>query len=206
MIFTELLKEQGLTEEQIAAITGEMSKNKIFITNEEKIDERYAKMKLERDDLKEKLSKADETITDLKKNNKDNETLQATIKTHETTIATMKTEYEDKIRDLAINSAIQAKLTDTKYADLLVGKFDKTKLSVAADGTVVGIDEQLTAIKETYKDLFTPTVTGRQPNNTGGSPNGVKNPWSKEHFNLTEQGKLLTENPELAKQLMAAAK
>jgi hypothetical protein len=32
-----------------------------------------------------------------------------------------------------------------------------------------------------------------------------KNPFSKEHFNMTEQGKLIKENPELAEQLRAAA-
>lgn len=85
-----------------------------------------------------------------------------------------------------------------------MGKFDKSKLSVADDGTVVGIDEQLTAIKETYKDLFTKVMTGKQSNNQGGSHSGSKNPWSKEHFNLTEQGRIIRESPELAKQFMAS--
>lgn len=117
----------------------------------------------------EQLKTANKTITELKKNNADNETLQAAIKTHETTIDTMKTDYENKIRDMSINTAIRAKLTDTKYPELLATKIDKTKLSVAADGSVVGIDEQLTSIRGTYKDLFTPVVTGKQPNNSGGS-------------------------------------
>ncbi len=33
----------------------------------------------------------------------------------------------------------------------------------------------------------------------------TKNPWSKQHFNLTEQGRILRENPELAKKLKAQA-
>ncbi|HHT03012.1 MAG TPA: hypothetical protein GX005_01660, partial [Bacteroidales bacterium] len=85
--------------------------------------------------------------------------------------------------------------------DLLETKFDKAKLSITEDGTIFGIDEQLTSIKEAYKDLFTPAVVGREPNNTGGTPPGVKNPWSKEHFNLTEQGRLIRKDPALAKQL-----
>ncbi len=202
MTLAELLKAQGLTDEQITAITSEMSTNKIYTTNEENIDIRYNKLKAERDDLKGKLETADNTIEDLKKNNTDNEALQTAIKTHETTIATMKTEYENKIREMTIQSAILADLQDTKYPELLVGKYDRTKLSVAEDGTVLGIKEETARIKETYKDLCTPIVTGKQPNNTGGSPSGGKNPWSKENFNLTEQGKLLRENPELAKQYM----
>lgn len=200
MTLEEMLKAQELSEEQIAAIIGGMKENKIYTTSEENIDVRYNKLKVERDDLKGKIETAEATIGDLKKNNTDNETLQATIKTHETTIATMKTDYDTKIRDMSIQSAIKSKLTDTKYPDLLETKFDKNKLSVSEDGTVLGIDEQLATIKETYKDLFTPTVTGRQPNNTGGSGPVVKNPWSKENFNLTEQAKILREDPELAKQ------
>ena len=32
-----------------------------------------------------------------------------------------------------------------------------------------------------------------------GFNEGVKNPWSKENWNLTEQGRMLKDNPELAK-------
>lgn len=204
MTLEQILKAQGFTDEQITAIIGAMKENKIYITNEENIDIRYNKLKIERDDLKSKLDTADKTIEDLKVANKDNETLQATIKTHETTIATMKADYETKIRDMSIKSAIQSKLTDTKYPELLETKFDKTKLSVAEDGTVLGIDEQLTAIKENYKDLFVPKVEGRDAFNKYKTPLGVKNPWSKEHLNLTEQARILKEDPELAKQLKSS--
>ena len=40
--------------------------------------------------------------------------------------------------------------------------------------------------------------------NSGGAPTGT-NPFAKDTFNLTEQGKLLKENPAQAKELMAAA-
>lgn len=197
----ELLKGLGIEERIIQNILKGMNDNKIFTTKEEKIEERYNKMKLERDDLKEKLSKADDTITALKNANKDNETLQTTIKTHEATIETMKKDYDSKIREMAIKNAIQGKLTDTKYPELLETKFDKTKLSISEDGTVLGIDEQLASLKESYKDLFAPKIEGRDPNNNGGGKPSINNPWSKEHFNLTMQAKILKDNPELAKQL-----
>lgn len=168
---------------------------------------KYTALETEISNLKEQIKTNEETIGTLKKANKDNETLQQTIKDHEETIKNLKTTYEDKIKEMRIEAAIQAKLTDAKHPDLLIGKFDKTKLSLSEDGTqVYGIDEQLTALKEQYKDLFTVDVKGNQPYNKDKTPPGQKNPWSKEHFNLTEQGKILRENPELAKQLMASAK
>ena len=41
---------------------------------------------------------------------------------------------------------------------------------------------------------------------TGGSGAAERNPWSKEHWNLTEQGRIFRENPELARRLMKEAK
>ena len=81
---------------------------------------------------------------------------------------------------------------------------------------VVGADEEQTREKvSTLKNLWNAQLEkavqerfkekGRDPYDTSGSGDTVKNPWSKEHFNLTEQGRLLRENPELAKQLMASA-
>lgn len=174
-----ILKDLGIEEEVVKNILKSMKDNKIFITKEEKIEERYNKLKLEKEDLKEKLTNADKTIEDLKKSNKDNEALQNTIKAHEDTIKNIKKEYEDKVRYMSIQNAIQSKLTDTKYADLLESKFDKNKLVVNEDGTVSGIDEQLKAIKETYKELFTPVVTGKEPGK--GSSSGLT--ITKEQFN-----------------------
>lgn len=168
---------------------------------------KYAALEADLENLKEQIKTNEATIETLKKANKDNETLQQTIKDHETTIQTLKTTYEGKIKEMKIEAAIQAKLTDVKHPDLLIGKFDKTKLSLSEDGSqVFGIDEQLAVLKEQYKDLFSVGVKGNQPYNKDKTPPGVKNPWSKEHFNLTEQGRLLRENPDLAKQFMASAK
>ena len=155
-------------------------------------------------DLEQQIKDRDTQLKDLQGKVKGNEDLEKTIKDLQETNKTTKETYEAKLKDITINSAIQSKLTDTKYPELLLSKFDKTKLSVAADGSVLGIDEQLTTIKETYKDLFTATVKGREPNNKGAGSSGTKNPWSKEHFNLTEQGRILREDPELAKQFIAS--
>lgn len=56
------------------------------------------------------------------------------------------------------------------------------------------------AVEAKFKD------SGRSPNQGGGGGGGQTNPWKKDTFNLTEQGRLLRDNPELARQLMAQAK
>ncbi|MGE4274100.1 MAG: phage scaffolding protein [Desulfitobacterium sp.] len=200
-----------MTKEQLIALglSEELAKKAADASSEElkgfipkaRFDEVNESKKQLETDIKER----DKQLKELGDKAKGNEELEKTIKDLQETNKTTKDQYEGKIKDMTINAAIQAKLTDTKYPDLLVTKFDKSKLSLASDGTVVGVDEQLTTIKEQYKDLFVPVVKGKgDPNNSGGTPPGEKNPWSKEHFNLTQQGKLLKENPELAKQFMAS--
>lgn len=165
---------------------------------------KYNALVTEKDGIQEKLTTAEGTIETLKKDNKGNEELQKTIKAHEVTIETLKTTYEGKIKDMKIDAAIKDKLGDAKHPEFFVPMVDRKKLTVSEDGTVLGIDDQVKVLKETYKDQFTVGVRGNEPYNKEKNPNGIKNPWSKEHFNLTEQGKLWKENPELARQFMAS--
>lgn len=113
------------------------------------------------------LDAANDTIKDLKKNNAENETLQTTIKAHEDTIKQLKADHEAELKGMRIDSAITKLLADNKakHPDLLAGKFDREKLLVTDDGKVTGLDEQLKGLKETYKDMFTQTVSGREPSN-----------------------------------------
>ncbi len=81
----------------------------------------------------------------------------------------------------------------------------------------VGQDEDstvnnLTAVESIWQQNLEKAVeakfkeSGRTPPNTGGGGGGQINPWKKDTFNLTEQGRLIRENPELARQMMAQAK
>lgn len=198
----EQLLEMGLTEEQTDKVLN-MHKEVLagFIPKA-----RFDEVNETKKDLEQQIRDRDKQLKDLQEKVKGNEELEKTIKELQEANKATKEQYEAKIKDMTIAAAIRSKLTDAKYPDLLLTKFDQSKISIAEDGTVLGIDEQLTALKEQYKDLFKPDLKGREPNNTGGTPPGVKNPWSKEHFNLTEQGRILRENPELAVQLQASAK
>ncbi|GAA0679058.1 phage scaffolding protein [Clostridium cadaveris] len=84
-------------------------------------------------DINGQLKTANSTIADLKKNNADNETLQQTIKEHEKTIKTQKADYEAKVRNLTLDSAIEKALVNAKakHTDLLSGKIDRDKLVIS---------------------------------------------------------------------------
>src|SRR5690606_10229090 len=84
-------------------------------------------------------------------------------------------------------------------------------LSDVAVGDDVEPDEAATraALEKVLNDL--PELRGATPPAKSGSEfqgGGTvdRNPWSPEHFNLTEQGRIMRENPQLAARLMKEAK
>lgn len=205
MNLEELLKAQGLDDNQVKSILGVMKKEKIYTTNLENIEERYNKLKGQKEDLEVQLNTANSTIKELKKNNADNEELQKTIKQHEDTIKTQKAEYESKVRNLTLDSAINSALTKAKakHSDLLASKFDRDKLVINEDGTVTGLDEQLKGFKETYKDMFEVTLGGGTPANPDTKPS--KTTLTKEEFlkmDFYEQSKFANDNPEQYSEIM----
>ena len=170
-----ILEKAGLSSEQITSVLSSMKEAKVYTTSLENIDERYSKLKQQKEDLEGQLNGANTTITELKKNNKDIEGLQSTIKQYETDMAQLKDDSEAKIRNMTIDGAITNLLKDNKakHADLLLGKFDRDKLSIKDDGSIEGLDTQFTSIKESYKDLFEQPLSGGTPNNSGGSAGSV---------------------------------
>jgi len=124
----------------------------------------------------------------------------------DTELANMKAEIEqmkkEKLREALANKAL-------KFAT-------EKKLPVDLIDFVIGADEETTkqnlnnlaVIFSKYDEALKAQIL---KDNTyippkGGGTETTQNPWSKEHYNLTMQGKILRENPELAKKYMAEAK
>lgn len=102
----------------------------------------------------------------LKKANKGNEDFTKQI----TELQGKLQEAEIKNKNISLESAIRLGLTkaNAKYEDLLLGKVDKSKLEINADGSIKGLDEQINGLKEGYKDLFGEAI----PSGSGGNPAG----------------------------------
>jgi hypothetical protein len=156
--------------------------------------------------LNEQLKTANTTIDDLKKSNKDNEALQAKVTDYETKV----TDYEKQIQDMQFNHALEGALNGANVRNAKAVKALLNLENVKIEGeTIIGLNEQLEALKKSDSYLF--AEGQEQPKFTGFTPvDGTKtlpghNPWKKESFNLTDQGKIFKENPELAKSLMSQA-
>lgn len=167
---------------------------------------RYDNVEEEKKTLQATISERDKQLVELKKNAGDNEDLKKQIRDLQDANKAAKTEYDEKMKDMRLSTAIQIAIAaDAQDVGIVSGLFDKSKL-ILDDGKVTGLDEQLTALKKDKPFLFKdgkPKGKGYEPNGGGGPLD--KNPFAKETFNLTEQGKILRENPEQARALAAAA-
>lgn len=153
--------------------------------------------------LETQIKERDKQLDTLKKTAGDKEKLEATIKQLQEDNKSAKTKYETDLKNLRIDSAVKLKLSGTAQdVDIVAGLIDKTKLIVSDDGTVTGLDEQINPLKQSKPFLFKNDKQSYEPK-VGGNP--INNPFSKEHFNLTEQGKLFRENPQQARALAQAA-
>lgn len=165
---------------------------------------KHAVPKSEFNEINEQLKTANGTITDLKKNNADNEALQTTIKDHEKTIAGLKTEGEKTRKEYALKDKLREQnVTDPDYLIYKHGGIDKFNFD--KDSNPIGLEDSIKPYKESMPHIFKTGKTETNYNPAGGSGGTGKNPFAKDSFNLTEQGKLFKENPAQAKELAAAA-
>ncbi len=197
----EQLIAMGLDEtlaQKVAAASAEEFKG--YVTKE-----RFNEVNEAKKDLEGQVSERDKQLETIKKSTGDIEGLKTKIEELQTANKTSATEYETKLKDLQFSNAIKLAIADkAQDVDLVAGLFDKSKLILGDDGKITGLDEQVKTLQESKSFLFkTAANPGYKPN--GGDGGSVKNPFAKESFNLTEQGKILKENPAQAKALAAEA-
>ncbi|MGU9008454.1 phage scaffolding protein, partial [Clostridium perfringens] len=63
--------------------------------------------------------------------------------------------YQAELKDLKLTNAIKLTIADSAQdVDLVSSLIDKSKLILADDGKVTGLDEQVTSLKENKSFLF----------------------------------------------------
>lgn len=104
-------------------------------------------------DTSKQLKTANDTIKGLKEGNVNNEALQKTIKEHEDTIATLKTEAVRKEKEINVRTAFEkAGAMDPDYLIFKNGGVDKFELD--KDGNIKDLDNLIKASKENNPTFF----------------------------------------------------
>lgn len=160
----------------------------------------------EKENLEGQIKTLNTTIGDLKKNNADNETLQTTIANLQGELKKQQTASEEIVKTYALKEQLTKQgVLDPDYLIYKAGGLEKFNFD--KEGKPIGVEEAVKPYKEdaTMAHLFKQEQQKPPYNPKDGGAGGVTNPFAKDTFNLTEQGRMLKENPAQAKELAAAA-
>lgn len=192
----------GISEELAAKAEAASVKELEGYVPKEQLDSSNTEKKQLQDDIKAR----DSQLEELRKSSGDNADLKKQIEDLQKANKEDAKKHADELRELRLTNAIKLAVAGKVHdEDMVAALFDRTKLILSEEGKVAGLEEQLKSIKETKGFLFKAPGSGQGYDPAGGGGGGTANPFAKDTFNLTEQGRLLRENPAQARELAAAA-
>jgi len=110
-------------------------------------------------------------------------------------------EKRNAVKKLLLDNGVKEDILD----DFMLSAINYDGVTVK-DGVVEKSDDFVTAQKERYGKYFgSVETTGVNVSNPPANVGGEINPWAKDTFNLTEQGRILKSEPEKAKAFAIAA-
>nr|DAJ84705.1 MAG TPA: minor structural protein [Caudoviricetes sp.] len=193
----EQLQALNLTEEQINAIIEDYGKNYVSKAQFNEKNDAYKQAKQEIENLTNDISTLSEA-------NKANEALQSQIKELQDAATQREADYNENIKNMKIDTAITKALSKSGAMNetILTGLLDRTKIAIGEDNTITGIQEQITALKESDPYLFKQdSIKGVVPGDATPKTNdGI----TKEQFNkmsYLDRVQLQETNPDLYSEL-----
>lgn len=204
MTLKELLQKLGIAEDKIENATKEF---KAFLDGEYVPKSRFNEVNAEKKNLETAVADRDKQLKTLKNSEGDITTLKDKITKLQAENKANALKAEQDLKNLKISTAVQLAIGDTAQdAELVANLIDKSKLILGEDGKVTGLNEQLKELKTNKSFLFKPEGDPKfkyDPNKGDRTP--TNNPFSKEHYNLTQQAELFSKDPVKAKQLASEA-
>lgn len=178
------LEALGLTKEQIDSVMG-INGNDI-----EKVKTKLTEAEKEAETLKEQIKDRDKQFNDLKNSKEDLDGLKSQIEALQKDNKAKDEQYKAEIRNLRVNSAVDAALTGAKAKNHTAVKAllkDLDKAELLEDGTVKGLKEQIEALTKAddSKFLFDIETAPQTPKGAtpASSPKASATGITKEQFN-----------------------
>lgn len=199
----EILKKAGIEEGKLDSVIGDINKElpKHFIPKDKYNEVAEAKKKLEAD-----IDERDKQLEQLKNAAGNSEELKAQIEQLQAENQKAAEEWQAKMAQMQLDFALERALAAAKAKNAKAVKALLDMEKVKLDGEqLLGLDDQLKAIKESDPYLFGESGKVGSGTNPPGAGTGEANPWKKETWNLTMQGKILLEDPAKATRMKAEA-
>ena len=199
----EILKKAGIEEGKLDSVIGDINKElpKYFIPKDKYNEVAEAKKKLEAD-----IAERDNQLEQLKNAAGNSEELKAQIEQLQAENQKAAEEWQAKMAQMQLDFAIEKALAAAKAKNAKAVKALLDLEKVKLDGEqLLGLEDQLKTLKETDPYLFGDSGKVGGGTNPPGVGDPEINPWKKETWNLTMQGKILREDPAKAARMKAEA-
>ncbi len=205
MTIEEIMKKNGMTDEQVTAAMADMKESKIYTAGEENLDIRYNQLKAKHDNTNTQLTEAQKLIETLKSENAGNAGLQEKVSSYESTIGAL----NEQLKNERINNAIQLALRDAgaKDTDYLAFKLrEKGEIELDDKGNIKGINDKIAALKTQLPTQFAAGEGSRQiiehqlDGGTGDNKHMTKADFLKKPY--SERAAFMEENPDAYHEMM----
>ncbi len=199
----EILKKAGIEEGKLDSVIGDINKElpKYFIPKDKYNEVAEAKKKLETD-----IQERDKQLEELKKSVGSNEELKKQIEALQAENKKAAEEWQSKMAQMQLDFAIERALTTAKAKNPKAVKALLDMEKVKLDGEqLLGLDDQLKELQKSDAYLFGESGKVGSGTNPPGAGDPEVNPWKKDSWNLTMQGKILMEDPAKATRMKAEA-
>lgn len=167
---------------------------------------KYNEKDIEAKELRKQLDERDKQLKALEGKAAGHEELKAALEAAQEANTQAIAEWEAKAATMRLEFAVEKALSDAKAKNTKAVRALLNMDNVKLDGEqLLGLKEQLDALQKSDAYLFgEPTKIGGGTNPPGPG-NTEPNPWKPETWNLTQQGRLLRDDPTKATRLKAEA-
>ena len=144
----ERFLELGLDEEQAKAAAKEFSEAVAGFVPKSRVDE----VTKDKNHYKSEFERIDGELTEMKKNAKDQDELNAEITKLQTDITKSNSKHQSEIKQIKVENAIKEQ--GAKRIKTVLSEIDVDKITVDEDGNLVGLNEQIATLKEDEETSF----------------------------------------------------
>ena len=196
MNLIEILKANGIEDDVITKITGDMKTNKVFTAGEDNLDIRYGKLKTEHAQAQQSISDLQAQISQFEQLKSQNATL---IEETNKKLADLQAENDRIKLDNALERAlIEAKVQDVDYMKFKLKEKHPDGFKLDENGKIESINTVLDDLKVQFPNQFAKTekkIEEKKLEKSDDNNGGI----SSEQFSKMdyhERAKLFKENPE----------
>jgi len=136
----------------------------------------------EKNQLKKDIAARDKQLEDLKAASGDSDELKKQIEKLQDENKTAKKQHDEEMKELRLTTAIKLAVAGKVHdEDIVAGLFDRSKLALADDGSVAGLEGQLEAIRKGKAFLFKDGEAGQGTGKGSGTGGGYKPKGGENH-------------------------